>query len=177
MDGDIEGRDIGSLMSRALALIASLLLLSPALADAAGRAQPRRNTARSQEKPVRKASLASASAAMKSLMRDRERRRYRHNWDKAIAGLLAAARGKDAAAAFLEAGRARYALYRWSANESDRDKALLLANRAAMRGSRDGKALAAAIRREAGDDAPAVAAPSKKPRRTGRPAVASPERE
>lgn|SRR5574341_1047412 len=177
MDADIEGREIGPLMRRALPLVASLLVLSPALSGAAGRAPPRRNTSRSLEKSVRRSSLSSATSAMKALMRDRERRRYRHNWDRAIAELLAAARGKDAAAGFLEAGRARYALYRWSANETDRDKALILANRAAMRGSREGRALANAIRREAGDDAPAVARAPKRTRRSVRPAIASPERE
>ena len=102
---------------------------------------------------------------MKSLMRDRERRRYRHNWDRAINGLLSAARGKDKAAAWLEAGQARYALYRWSANESDRDKALTLANRAAQLGSSEGRLLAAAIREEAGDDTVEVARRSHPGRR------------
>jgi N-acetylmuramoyl-L-alanine amidase len=105
---------------------------------------------------------------MKALMRDRERRRYRHNWERSIAGLLAAARGKDAAAGLLEAGRARYALYRWSANEGDREKALLLANRAARMGSRDARTLATAIRREAGDEAVEIARPAR-PRAERRP--------
>ncbi len=91
---------------------------------------------------------------MKALMRDRGRRRFHHNWERRISALLQAARGKDAAPAYLEAARARYALYRWSANESDRDKALILAGRAAARGSHEARVLAAAIRREAGDDRP-----------------------
>jgi N-acetylmuramoyl-L-alanine amidase len=179
LDADIEGREIGSLMSRTLALIASVLLaVPPVQAAAASRAQARHNAPRSQAKRATRPSLAAATAAMKTLMRDRSRRQYRHNWDRAIQGLLAAAKGPDAAAAWLEAGRARYALYRWSANESDRDKALILANRAAQRGSRDGKALAAAIRREAGDDAPpAVASRPKARSRGARPVVAPPERE
>jgi N-acetylmuramoyl-L-alanine amidase len=177
MDADIEGRDIEPLMRRHVALVACVLLALPVVTAAAPRGPARRNVARAQEKRAARPSLAAATSAMKALMRDRERRRYRDKWDRAIGALLAAARGKDAAAAFLEAGRARYALYRWSANESDRDKALILANRAAQRGSREGKALAAAIRREAGDDAPAVAAAPKRQRRAAKPPVASPERE
>jgi N-acetylmuramoyl-L-alanine amidase len=149
-------------MCRAAALAALLLFTiptaqaAPRKAAASGRKQP--NSVTKRAKP---AALPAAAAAMKSLMRDREQRRYRHNWERAIAGLLAAAKGRDAAAATLEAARARYALYRWSANESDRDKALILANRAAGRGSKDARALATAIRREAGDDAVEVARPVK----------------
>jgi N-acetylmuramoyl-L-alanine amidase len=114
---------------------------------------------------------------MTALQRDRTRRRYHHHWERAIAALLASAKGKDAPAATLEAARARYALYRWSANEADREKALVLAARATRKGSRDAAALAAAIQREAGeDDRPARAAPSRRdasaPRR--RAADASP---
>jgi N-acetylmuramoyl-L-alanine amidase len=92
---------------------------------------------------------------MSALLRDRTRRRFRHHWERAITNLLRAARGKDRAAGLLEAARARYALYRWSADEADRDKALGLANRAAKLGARDARALATAIRREAGDERPA----------------------
>ncbi|WP_242344039.1 N-acetylmuramoyl-L-alanine amidase [Anaeromyxobacter terrae] len=92
---------------------------------------------------------------MRALTQDREKRRYRHHWEHAIAGLVRAAKGKDRAPAFLEAARARYALYRWSADEADREKALLNAGRAAKLGSREAGVLAAAIRREAGDDRPA----------------------
>jgi N-acetylmuramoyl-L-alanine amidase len=99
--------------------------------------------------------LERAKAAVRDLIRDRQKRRYRHHWERGIAGLIAAAKGRDRAPAFLEAARARYALYRWSADESDREKALLNATRAAKLGSRDARSLAAAIRREAGDDRPA----------------------
>jgi N-acetylmuramoyl-L-alanine amidase len=159
-------------MRRAFALAATLLFALPVAAEAAPR-QPhgRRAVAPAPKRP----SLATAVAAMKSLMRDRERRQYRHNWERGIAGLIAAARGKEKAAAWLEAGRARYALYRWSANESDRDKALILANRAAGLGSREGRELAAAIRKEAGDDAQEVARASKPPKRP-RHAAPPPER-
>ena len=97
-----------------------------------------------------------ARAQLKSLMRDPVKRRYHHHWEKAIKALLASAAGKDAPAATLEAARARYALYRWSANEADRDAALRLARRAERLGSRDAARFAAAIRREAGDDRPAA---------------------
>jgi N-acetylmuramoyl-L-alanine amidase len=109
----------------------------------------------------RSSRLADAKAALKALARDRNRRRFHHNWEKAIAGLLRAARGADRPAALYEAARARYALYRWSADESDRDEALKLAAEAGRSGAPEGKALAAAIRREAGDDRPAA------PRRRG----------
>ena len=115
-------------------------------------------------------SLEDARAALKTLMRDRDRRRYRHNWERAIDGLLRAAHGRDAAPGFLDAAHARYALYRWSANEADREEALRLADRAARAGARDAPAFAAAIRREAGDERPAT------PRRSGaRPAAPHPE--
>ncbi|HSN14361.1 MAG TPA: N-acetylmuramoyl-L-alanine amidase [Anaeromyxobacteraceae bacterium] len=165
-------------MGRIAILVATLAIAIPSPHAAAGaRASARHNPTKSVGKHVRPQGLAGATAAMKSLMRDRERRRYRHNWERAIGGLLAAAHGKDKAAAWLEAGRARYALYRWGANETDRDKALLLANRAARLGSREGKALASAIREEAGDDGVEVARPVKPARRSPRPAVApTPER-
>jgi N-acetylmuramoyl-L-alanine amidase len=165
-------------MARLAILLATLAIAIPSPHAAGGtKASARHNPTKSVTKHVKPQGLAGATAAMKSLMRDRERRRYRHNWERAIGGILAVARGKDKAAAWLEAGRARYALYRWGANETDRDKALLLANRAARLGSREGKALASAIREEAGDDAVEVARPAKPARRTPRPAIApTPER-
>jgi N-acetylmuramoyl-L-alanine amidase len=164
-------------MGRIAVLVASLAIAFPsAHSAAAARGAARRNPPASVAKRAKPQSLASATAAMKSLMRDRARRQYRHNWERAISGLLSAARGKEKAAAWLEAGRARYALYRWSADERDRDKALLLANRAARLGSREGRLLATAIRREAGDDAVEVARPSKSVRRTSRHAHLAPER-
>ncbi len=93
---------------------------------------------------------------MTALMRDHTRRRFHHQWERAIGGILRAARGKDAPAGFLEAARARYALYRWSANEADREAALALAGRAAKLGSTEAPALVRAMRREAGEDRPAA---------------------
>ncbi|HSN90218.1 MAG TPA: N-acetylmuramoyl-L-alanine amidase [Anaeromyxobacteraceae bacterium] len=89
---------------------------------------------------------------MKALMRDKAKRRYRHNWERAIQRLEAASRGRDRPAGLLETARARYALYRWSADEADRDVALRLAGKSARLGEREARTFAAAIRREAGDD-------------------------
>src|SRR5512138_1983568 len=148
-------------MGRALVALAAVLVAGAAQATPA----PHRSAARAGHAEAarrsraprrdRRPTLAEAKAAMTALMRDKSRRRLHHNWERAIRGLIAAARGKDAAAAWLEASRARYALYRWSADEADRDKALLLAARATAHGSREAPALAAAIRREAGEDRPA----------------------
>src|SRR5690242_9873281 len=76
------------------------------------------HTARSARPPrpaaERTTDLARAKAAMAALVRDRSRRRFHHNWERAIAGLVHAAQGRDRPAALYEAARARYALYRWS---------------------------------------------------------------
>jgi N-acetylmuramoyl-L-alanine amidase len=146
---------------RALPILIALILAAPdpALAAPRGasqRASPRHPSARKPaRRPARAPTLAEAKAAMAALQRDRSRRRFRHHWERAIGGLLRAARGRDAPAAWLEAARARYALFRWSANDADREAALTLAARASRAGSRQAPALAAAIRREAGDDRPA----------------------
>jgi N-acetylmuramoyl-L-alanine amidase len=123
--------------------------------------RPSPEKARAAARPT----LDEAKAALTALARDRTRRRFRHNWERAIDNVLRAARGPDAGPALLEAARARYALYRWSAVEDDRDEALELATRASRRGAKDGAVLAAAIRREAGDDRPASRAGSKRPQR------------
>ena len=99
---------------------------------------------------------------MKALMRDKAKRRYRHNWERAIHRLELSSRGKDRPAGLLETARARYALYRWSANEADRDQALRLASAASRLGARDARIFAAAIRREAGDDRPARRATARR---------------
>jgi N-acetylmuramoyl-L-alanine amidase len=159
-----------------LASLAVLLLAPPVSAASSTRgaqarsarkaqAEPRRAKARTAAKPVRRVRFADARAAMVALQRDKSKRRYRHHWERAIANLVSSARGKDAAPALLEAARARYALYRWSANEADRDAALALSGRAAKVGSRDARAFAAAIRREAGDDRPAKPTPHRSPGR------------
>ena len=110
-------------------------------------------------------SLQRARELLAAVKRDPNKRRFRHHWEKAIRALVQAARGKDAPVALLEAARARYGLYRFSAVESDRDEALKLATRATRLGSHDAARFAAAVRREAGDDAP----PTKT--RVVRPAV------
>src|SRR5512144_1469418 len=126
-----------------IAGVVALSLLAPVGAFAATshrapphRAEPaaaaRRPVPRAKARPARpgRPTLAEAKAAMTALMRDRSKRRLHHNWERAIRDLQRAARGKDAPAATLEAARARYALYRWSANEADREEALRLAARA-----------------------------------------------
>jgi N-acetylmuramoyl-L-alanine amidase len=173
-------------MGPALSLLLAALLAAPAGhggtgapgGRSGGAAQAARKTAPERHRQARAAATArkkaprleQAHAELQALMRDRQRRRYHHHWERAIKGLLAAARGKDAPAATLEAARARYALYRWSADEADRDEALRLAGRAARLGARDAGAFAAAVRREAGDDRPARPAPSGKARAIEPPA-------
>jgi N-acetylmuramoyl-L-alanine amidase len=158
-------------MGRAALALVVLLALAPGGSvavppprPAPGRATPPARPAHRPTpaaRPARPPTLAEAKAAMSALMRDRTRRRFHHHWERAIAGLLRAARGRDAPAATLEAARARYALYRWSANEADRDEALRLAARAARMGSREAPGLARAIRREAGEDRPARPPPAR----------------
>jgi N-acetylmuramoyl-L-alanine amidase len=139
-------------MGRPAALLAAaLVLLVPSPGEAARARTASRATTRSSH-AARPPTLPEAKAQMSALMRDPVRRRYHHQWEKAIRNLERSARGKDRAPALLEAARARYALYRWSANEADREKALALAGRAAKLGSKDAPALARAIRNEAGDD-------------------------
>jgi N-acetylmuramoyl-L-alanine amidase len=143
---------------RAALLLFALLVAVPEPAHGAPRRPPSAARPPSRSKPgrhTRAPALAEAKAAMAALQRDRSRRRFRHNWERAILNLERSARGRDASAAWLEAARARYALFRWSANDADREAALALAARAARAGSRQAPALAAAIRREAGDDRPA----------------------
>lgn len=132
-------------MGAVLPLILSVLLAAPA-SGAKAESRP----------PAHSARFETARAQLKALMRDPVKRRYHHKWEKAIKALQDAAVGKDAPAATLEAARARYALYRWSANEADRDAALRLARQAEKLGARDAARFAAAIRREAGDDHPAA---------------------
>jgi len=145
----------------AVLAVAAFVLTQPAPASASGgRRKPHTSShtqvgpGRTQRPAARPSRLEAAKAALTALVRDRNRRRFRHNWERAIAGLLHAARGPDRPAALYEAARARYALYRWSADEADRDEALRLAAEAGKVGAPEGKALAAAIRREAGDDRP-----------------------
>ncbi|HSB21419.1 MAG TPA: N-acetylmuramoyl-L-alanine amidase [Anaeromyxobacteraceae bacterium] len=111
--------------------------------------------------------LERARAELASVRRDPQKRRFRDRWEKAITSLTKAARGKDRAPALLAAARGRYALYRFSQVESDRDEALRLAALARRSGAREAAAFAAAVRREAGDDRPAR--PARTARKAGRP--------
>lgn len=166
-------------LRRPLALLLALLAMAPARAggrspSGAGKASAARapGASRPPAKPAqRTASTASVSPALEkarthlsALMKNPARRRYRHHWEKVIAELENAARGKDRGPALLDAARARYALYRFSAVERDRERALALADQAAKAGTTKGATFAAAIRREAGDDEPRPA-----PRRKGAP--------
>jgi N-acetylmuramoyl-L-alanine amidase len=122
----------------------------PAARKPAPRAAAPKRGAQAGRRPVAlpaKSPLEQARAQLRAVQRDPAKRRYRHHWEKAIAALERAARGGSREAALLDAARARYALYRFSAVEADRDAALRLAGRA----GREGRALAAAIRREAGE--------------------------
>ena len=160
----------------------ALVLATPAStrhARVAGRA------AQPQRRP-REANAASALERARALLaqvkRDPAKRRYRHHWERAIVALERAARGRDAAPALLEAARARYALYRFSQVDSDRDAALRLALQAKRAGARDAAAFAAAVRREMGEDeepAPAAkkaSAPKQAPRPSTAPEPAAKEK-
>ncbi|HEU4385509.1 MAG TPA: N-acetylmuramoyl-L-alanine amidase [Anaeromyxobacteraceae bacterium] len=132
-------------------VLALAALLAAAPGQAEGRAPPRSPAPR-KAAPARPTSLERARAQLAAVKRDPAKRRYRHHWERAIRALEHAARGRDRGPALLEAARARYALYRFSAIEADRTQALRLAGRASAAGSRDAAGLAAAIRREMGDD-------------------------
>ena len=150
-----------------VALVAAAMLVLPA--DAAGKGTGRSTkgvASAPAHSPSRAPSpaLQKARAELAAVKKSPAKRRYRHNWEKAIGSLERAARGSDTGPALLDAARARYALYRFSAVESDREKAIALAGRASRLGLPEAGALAAAIRREAGDDVPPVVAkaPSRK---------------
>jgi N-acetylmuramoyl-L-alanine amidase len=99
----------------------------------------------------REGGLARARAELSAVKNDPHKRRLRHNWERAIRALKKAAQGKDTAPALFDAARASYALYRFSAAESDREEALKLADRAGALGLREARSFAVAVRREAGD--------------------------
>jgi len=124
--------------------------------------RPKKSNDHGRMDRARAPTLERARAQLAAVKRDPAKRRYRHNWERAIRMLTRAARGDSAPAALFEAARARYALYRFSAIEADRDQALALAARAARAGSRDASAFAAAVRREAGDDPEAERPRSKR---------------
>ena len=124
-----------------------------------------RPTARSTE-------LEQARRQLAQVKRDPVKRRLRHNWERAIAAIEKAARGRDRAPALLEAARARYALYRFSQVDSDRELALRLSMQARTAGAREAFDFAEAIRREMGSDEPLLAALAK-----ARGSAATPRRE
>jgi N-acetylmuramoyl-L-alanine amidase len=136
----------------ALALVVAAPAAAPKPRAAATKAAPR--AAARERRPVKgaPAALDKARALLAAVKRDPAKRRYRHHWEKAIAALERAAKGGDRAPALLEAARARYALYRTSQVEADRDEALRLAARADRAGANDAAALARAIRKEMGED-------------------------
>lgn len=159
------------LVSVALTVVVALLL--PAGAAGKPASKPSSRSARAAAPPPRSREAPSARPASPALKKARAelaavknspaKRRYRHNWENAIRALERAARGPDTGPALLDAARARYALYRFSAVESDRGAALKLANRASRAGAPQAASLAASIRREAGDDPATVAKTSRRP--------------
>jgi len=147
----------------------SLLLV---ISTVHGRPAPRAVAAARAAAAKQGSSLDRARAALAQVKRDPAKRRYRDQWERAIAGLERAARGRDAAPALLDAARARYALYRYSQVEADREAALRLAGRARKAGAREASAFARAVRNEMGEEepspvlakkAPAAATPSPRP--------------
>jgi N-acetylmuramoyl-L-alanine amidase len=150
-------------------ILLALLAAPPAPGAAASRPVSRAGGAATRKEGPR---LAEARAALRALMRDPRKRRFHDQWDRAIKALQTAARGADAATGTLEAARARYALYRWSADEADRDEALRLATSASRLGAREAASFAAAVRREAGDDRPAVPVKPVRPVAGAHPAAA-----
>lgn len=154
------------------AIAVLLALVAPDLALAKGTAKAPRTPATTSARPPSPA-LQKARAELAAVKASPAKRRYRHNWEKAIRSLERAAKGPDAAPALLDAARARYALYRFSAVESDREAALRLAAKAAKAGSPQASSLAAAIRKEAGDDPAPVA---RTTRRSAPVAAAQPAR-
>ncbi|WP_176064954.1 N-acetylmuramoyl-L-alanine amidase [Anaeromyxobacter diazotrophicus] len=144
-------------MVAAPAALSLLLVISAAVH---GRPAPRQARAAvaaraSAARPAPGSALERARVLLAQVKRDPAKRRYRHQWERAIAALERAARGRDAGPALLEAARARYALYRYSQVEADREAALRLAQRARKAGAREAGAFAAAVKEEMGEEEPA----------------------
>ena len=139
-----------------------------------GRAASGRTPARPAKAAAGPAALEKARADLAAVKRNPVKRRYRHNWERAIRELERAARGPDTGPALLDAARARYALYRFSAVEADREKALALATRASAAGAPAAADFAAAVRREAGDDEPRAKATKGPSQRKALAAAATP---
>jgi N-acetylmuramoyl-L-alanine amidase len=158
----------------------ALVLAAPAVGAkpraAAAKATPR-PAARERHRNTTPSALEKARAQLAAVKRDPAKRRYRHHWEKAIAALERAAKGGDRGPALLDAARARYALYRTSQVEEDRDEALRLAARADRAGAREAAALARAIRKEMGDDREEVAAAAAPRGKRGSAPVATRRRE
>jgi N-acetylmuramoyl-L-alanine amidase len=156
-----------------VALLAAALAAHPSAPLAKGAARPPQGApSRPAPGPAPAArapspALARARAELAAVKQSPAKRKYRHNWERAIRALERAAKGPDTGPALLDAARARYALYRFSAIEADRERALSLASRASKAGMSQGAALAVAIRREAGDEEPVARGGTR------RPAVAS----
>jgi N-acetylmuramoyl-L-alanine amidase len=163
---DVESRAMLAPLCAALALVLAAPAAGPkARAVSVGaRAAPRDRTVKATP-----SALERARAQLAAVKRDPAKRRYHHHWEKAISALLRAARGRDRAPALLDAARARYALYRTSQVEDDRDQALRLAARAERAGAKEGTALARAIRKEMGEDREEVAAAPRKKQASVRP--------
>ncbi|MFL5301221.1 MAG: N-acetylmuramoyl-L-alanine amidase [Anaeromyxobacteraceae bacterium] len=158
----------------------ALVLAAPAAAAAAKPRAPAhkvtpRPAARDRRPKVTPTALEKARGQLAAVKRDPAKRRYRHHWEKAITALERAAKGGDRAPALLEAARARYALYRTSQVEEDRDRALRLAARADRAGAKEAAALARAIRKEMGEDRDeqVAAVTPARAKRGGAPAPAS----
>jgi N-acetylmuramoyl-L-alanine amidase len=158
-----------------VAILAAAMLVGPVEAEGKGTSKGTKGTATSTRASAPRSpspALQKARAELAAVKKSPAKRRYRHNWERAIGSLERAARGPDAGPALLDAARGRYALYRYSAVESDREKAIVLAGRASKLGVPEAGALATAIRREAGDDAPVAVA--KAPTRKQPPPPAAP---
>src|SRR5512138_937104 len=96
-----EPGTVPSMGRRALILAVVLSVLLPHAAFAARGARGARSTARTVDRSgrapakrsaARASSLAEAKAEMAALLRDKHRRRYHHNWEKAIVALVRAGR-------------------------------------------------------------------------------------
>jgi len=157
-------------MLRSACAALALLLAAPLPALAEGSparkvaSRPKARAAKAQKERKPQGKLDRALAQLAAVRRDPQKRKYRHNWERALASVRDAAQGKDRARGLLAAARGRYALYRFSQVEADRDEALRLGALARKAGASEAAAFVAAVRREAGDEPrPARAAKRGKP--------------
>ncbi len=117
-----------------------------------GASRAKARAARPQKERKVAGKLEKALAQLAAVRRDPQKRKYRHHWERALRSVTEAAQGRNRAPGLLAAARGRYALYRFSQVESDRDEALRLGAQARKAGARDAPAFLAAVRREAGDE-------------------------